>query len=498
MIIASAVLSAVAACGSTVQVSGSGATDSVPLGGAGGSSTGIDSPADSATDGALGNDAAGDRGSNTGPAGSGAGPSSTVVSGKSPDGTGAHGTTQVRTGPQRPVRIGVLVPQVGDANGAIGAQSTQPSVSAKSLATALALSLNTKGGMDGHKVELVYRSWDATSSNYSNDAAAACAYFTQDDPVHVVIDLGLGLHYGMQECLAKRGVADIGPPSDDVATSAAKLFATPNSVTSSRRYRGVVQGLAATGYLNKTSRIGVVLENCADLARAYERSVLPALAQHGLKQVTSSTVDCTQGFTSAGPAASALQGAVLKFNSAGVDRVLFVSDFEQVALMLFANQAESQGYRPGYALSGLAAAAITRANIPSGQWPQLHGVGHFPYADTDDPGTAPLPAERHCLQLLKDGGMTVRTWTDRALAAQMCNNVLLISAAVHARQGDVSGASIAAGIETLGSRFAVAGLVSTATSFSSTRRDGPSQLAVFQYVAACSCSRYSGRPFAVR
>jgi ABC-type branched-subunit amino acid transport system substrate-binding protein len=491
-------LTAVAACGSTVQVTGTGSvgsdggTGSLAQPGSSGAPAVAGYDGGDRTGGLAGGHGAGGR------AGSGD-PSSSGDPGSAP-GDPAPATSRITTpaaGGSGPLRIGLLVPELGSANSALGAQSTS-AVSPKSVASALATSLNRTGGIAGHKIEIVYRSWDASSSNYSNEAAASCAYFTQDAPVPVVIDLGFGLHYGMQACLGKKGEATLGPPSDDAATSAARLFATPNYVTSSRRYRAVVQGLSDTGYLTQKSRIGVVLENCPDLSRAFQQSVRPALTQRGLHLVTTYDMDCTQGFASAGPAASAIQGAVLNFRSNNVDRVLLVSDFEQIALMLFGNQAESQGYRPGYALSSLASAAITRANIPQGQWPQLHGVGSFPYSDIDDPHAAPTPVEKHCLQLIKSGGVNVTSWADRAIAAQMCNNLLLVSASVTQQRGADSGTAIAAGIERLGQSFSVAGLVTGGTLFSSTRRDGPRDGSVFQYVPSCGCSRYSGRPFALR
>jgi hypothetical protein len=169
-----------------------------------------------------------------------------------------------------------------------------------------------------------------------------------------------------------------------------------------------------------------------------------------------------------------------------------VSDYEQVVLELFAPQAESQGYRPGYLLSSQAQTSVMRPNLPSGQWPQLHGVGYARGVDIDDPRT-PLPSvDRQCLSLLRAGGATTTGWQDTYVATAICNPFLLLQHALRLTNGDAQGRALAQAIASLGTTFAAAGTVDGRTRFGQGRTDGPDTAAPFSFVQDCSCLRYTG------
>jgi hypothetical protein len=347
-------------------------------------------------------------------------------------------------------------------------------------------------------VNVIYRAVDSTSSDYGSQASAACSTFTQDHPVPVVLDFIFGNRVGMASCLAKHGIADFGMgTTDTVADNSVGLFASPNWITSTRRYPAVLAGLHATGYLTAMNKIGVLVESCPYLQRAYQRAVVPEISRLGLDLADTEGIDCTTGFSSAGPASASVQSAVLRFRSHGVDRVLMVSDYEQVTLLLMANYAESQGWRPGYLLSSAAQTEVMRANIPSGQWPQLRGVGWSPGLDTDDPHH-PLPAvDQRCLDLIHAGGVTVTGWQNIFVATSECSDLFFLQAALQRSRGDARGAALMSGVESLGSSFDSPGLVDGHTGFGPGRRDGPTSAAPFGYVAACTCMAYTGHPIAV-
>jgi hypothetical protein len=358
---------------------------------------------------------------------------------------------------------------------------------------ALVAALNKNGGLAGRKLSVDYYTVDSTSSDYSTQANAACAHFTQDAPVPLVIDLGFGTRNGMAACLAKHGVADFGfGTSDTVGDNAAGLFAAPDWMTSTRRYPAVLTGLHSTGYVTAKNKIGVLLEGCPYLRRAYQQAVVPTISRLGLKLVDTEDVDCTSGFSSAGPASSAIQSAVLRFRSHGVDRVLMVSDYEQVTLLLMANAAESQNWRPGYMLSSTAQTEVMRPNIPSGQWPQLHGIGWSPGLDIDDPHQ-PLPAaDQHCLGLIKKGGLAVSGWQNIYIATTECSQVFFLGAALQKSGGDATGRALMAGVEALGTSFVSPGIVAGRTFFGPERHDGAAAIVPFGYVATCRCLKYTG------
>lgn len=425
----------------------------------------------------------------------GSGPA--VVGGAGPaaaPATGPGGTRATAAG-HGPLKIGMLYPDDGAANAALGV-TTSAANNPKNIMQALVAAVNKHGGLAGRKLTVDYDTVDATSSDYSTQANAACARFTQDDPVPVVLDLAFGNRYGMADCLAKHGVADFGDgTSDTVSDNAVGLFAAPDWMTSTRRYPAVLNGLHATGYLTAKNKIGVLLEGCPYLRRAYQQAVVPTISRLGLDLVDTEDLDCTTGFSSAGPASSAVQAAILRFRSHGVDRLLMVSNYEQVALLLMANAAESQNWRPGYMLSSNAQTEVMRSNIPSGQWPQLHGIGWSPGLDIDDPHQ-PLPAsDQHCLDLIKEGGDAVSGWQNVYVATTECSALFFLGAALQKSGGNPTGRALMDSVEGLGTSFVSPGIVDGRTSFGPDRRDGPAAVAPFGYVAACRCLKYTGQPF---
>jgi hypothetical protein len=331
-------------------------------------------------------------------------------------------------------------------------------------------------------------------SDYNSQAAAACAHFAEDKHVPVVLDVAYGNKFGMASCLAKHGVADFGlGTSDAVNDDAVGLFASPVGMSSTRRYPAVLDVLRSTGYLTPKNRIGVLLEDCPDLRRAYAEAVRPEISRLRLDLADIAKIGCTSGFASAGPAAAATQAAVLRFRSHRVDRVLIVSDFEQVALMLLANAAASQGWRPGYMLSSAAQTEVIRHSISKTQWPQLHGVGWSPRLDIDDPHQPLSQADRRCLDLIKRGGITVSGWQNTYIATTECSEVFFLGAALTASRGDARGSALMAAVDSLGTGFISPGVLDGRTTFSATRRDGPAAVAPFGYVVTCGCLRYTGR-----
>ncbi|HEU5034837.1 MAG TPA: hypothetical protein VFT62_08800 [Mycobacteriales bacterium] len=407
----------------------------------------------------------------------------------------ASGTVQPPATSRRPLTIGMLYTSNGAANAALGV-ATAASSGPNTVMSALVRALNRRGGLAGRQLRVEYSAVDATSSDYSTQANAACSKFTQDKPVPVVLDFAFGNRYGMAQCLAKRGVADFGLGTSDTAgDNAVRMFASPDWMTSSRRYPAVLAGLHQTGYLTSSNKIGVLLENCPYLQRAYQRNVMPEVARLGLHVADTEGFDCTSGFSSAGPASASIQSAVLRFRSHGVDRVLIVSDYEQVALLLLANDAESQGWRPGYMLSSAAQAEVMRANIASGQWPQLHGIGWSPGLDTDDPHRPLAAPDRRCLDLIKSGGVSVSGWQNIYVATAVCSHVFFLDAALGRSNGDARAEALMSAIGSLGARFVAPGILDGRTFFGPTRRDGPAAVAAFGYVAACKCMRYTSAPF---
>lgn len=420
-----------------------------------------------------------------GPSGPGAGPT----------GGGAGSTGVVgSSGPDRsPLTIGLTYTDNSGSTAALGA-STSQTASQKSVAQAFVRAFNAAGGLDGRKLTAVEYSFNADDSDYSTDAATACATFTQDHHVSLVLDTAFGTIGGFRDCLQKAGVVDITTQDEGDRTISAQavLHANTASMNVDRSYAAVLLGMTATGYLTKSNQLGLIVEGCPEGNNAYSHTLLPLIKRLGLKAPKEEQIACTTGFASAGPAAPAINNAILAFRQAGVDRVLFVSYNEAVILLLFANDADSQRYYPGYLLSSGGEAEALRSNIPSGQWPQLHGVGNQPFVDTD--GAVPNAVDKRCDRLVRAGGVTPASYLDEVFVYSECAPFLLLEAALAKTNGHATARDVMAGINSLGSSFADPGVVGASASYTSAKHDGPDMVQVFGYVASCQCMRYFGAP----
>jgi hypothetical protein len=381
-----------------------------------------------------------------------------------------------------PLQIGLVYNDVSGSSAALGATTTD--VDAKQVAQALVRGVNAKGGLAGRKLEAIEYSFNNQDPDFSTDAAEACAKFTEDNHVSVVLDGGFGTIGGFRDCLQKHGVLDITQAVEDdrVGSRRAPLHDNTFNMTPDRAYGATLNGLTATGYLTKSSQFGVIVEQCPHLLRAYGNTIKPLIAKLGMKPPLERTIECTTGFASAGNAAAPISSAVLAFRQGGADRVMFVSDYETVVLLLFANAASSQSYQPGYALTSNAQAEYIRQNLnDSRQWPGLNGVGWAPSFDVADANVPPTPTERRCLELVQAGGLQAQDYLSRGLVYVACSTFLLLEAALMRTNGVSTPQVLQGAINGIGSGYVAPGLIGGGTTFTSSRRDGPDLVRVFGY-----------------
>jgi ABC-type branched-subunit amino acid transport system substrate-binding protein len=395
------------------------------------------------------------------------------------------------------LKVGVAYIDNSQTQEALGVSSDQ-TANGRSAARAMVRGINDAGGLNGRNLQAVEYAWDTSRNNWSTDATAACEKFTRDEPVSIVLDAAFGTTGGFGECLQKAGVLHItnGPEGDHVSSRQRSLHANTRSMVDDRTYGAVAANLHATRYLTSRNQLGVIVEQCPAIERAYAQSIKPLLARLGLAAPIERFIECTTSLASAGPGGSAVSAAILAFRNAGVDRVMFVSDQESVLLLLFANAASSQQYFPGYALSSSAQAETLRStdNLPPDQWPQLHGVGTSPSVDVADDGTDPVGVDARCVRLAKRGGLTVQARVDYAFVYGACGLFLLLEAALERTSNGSDPALLQGAINGLGRSFQAPGLVAHSTRYSPTEHDGPNAVRVFGYVEQCTCLRYRGEP----
>lgn len=394
-----------------------------------------------------------------------------------------------------PLALGILY-TINDAAAGAGVNNGN-SFTPEAAYKALVRAWNARGGLAGRRIVPVYAALRSSSSSFANDLETACQTFTRDNKVTAVLaSTGIYLEtFGA--CLARTGTPLISGDyamGDDTALAAVPGYLTPSTVTTDTRLRVLLERLTAIGRITRADRLGVIVEGCPFDERTYDRTVVPVARRLGLTITDHVSTRCFNQIGDLGGQAADLQNAVLRFNTAGVTQVLFVSGSVEGNLMLyFATAAEAQSYHPHYALTSAVAATIQEANTPKGQLANAAGLGWLPSLDRtgDSPRT---PAQTRCLADLKAGaGVVPSSGTDRFFAFSACDTFALYDAALRRTAGHTAQAEVVAAVHGLGTAF-----VSSSTpvaDFSGTRRAGAGQARVFAWATGCGCFDYTGSPF---
>lgn len=487
------------ACGTTVPLSQQVRNGSQQLSGTSGTGTST-SVGSTGTGGSIGSSGAGSSGTSgtAGLAGGTAG--STQVGSTGAGSTGAGGSTGLSTSGARvttPLKVGVVVTDIGAAVQALGASSGS-SHAANDGYKAVIKALNLLGGLSGRRIDATYVVINALDNNYQNDAQTACAAM-KDAKVELVISDAASTDYGFAACLWQAHV----PMLSIVPSSAATLAKAPyvfNSFapTLDAGYGAVVDRLVASGYLTTHSKIGFIRISCPEMDAAYNDSVLPRIRAAHLATPIEYTVSCAAGFQDAGAYSAAMQSAVLRFRGSGVDRVFVMGSQENLLLQYFAEQAQNQAYHPGYALSAgsLPVTLINANTFPQQQLPQVHGVGWHPVSETGvDHRTA---TEQRCITLATKGGFKPANIVEVFALYQACSNLFLLETVVNDGNGAADYNALRSVIPTLGSTFTSTGIINGSTLFSTSRHNGPVLANEWGFNSSCTCFRYVGQPAPMR
>lgn len=486
-------LAAVTGCGSTVQQQ-TLQTGAAPLGGDG-LGTGLQAPQAVGDDAAAGGvaDPAAPQGVDA-PAGvrvePGAPATGSGADAPAPGDPPAAGTAPAPTRDSSPLALGLLYVNNDAAAGAGVDNGT--TFGPRRVLEALVAATNAKGGLAGRRVVPTYYELRSSSSSFAADLQAACARFAEDAKVSIVISL-LGLaEEQLSACLAKSGIVHVNGSyglGDRSSIEGQPLTVSPSALGADRRLAALLERMKAAGHLTASSRIGVLVEGCPFNERAVERTLTPAAKQLGLDVVSIRSTRCFGGINDLSGLASDAQGAVLDFNSQRVDRVVFVSAVEGNLMLVFATAAESQGYRPGYALSSLVIPNVIQDNVPQSQLTDAKGMGWLPALD-DAGDVTPTPAADACVATLKSQGLTPTTRSDHFFAFAPCDAFRLTDQVLRQTAGSTDRWN--AGLDAVGSSFAGAATVEGRTDFRDGRRDGPARARTFAWNASCSCFRYTG------
>jgi ABC-type branched-subunit amino acid transport system substrate-binding protein len=349
---------------------------------------------------------------------------------------------------------------------------------------AMADEANAHGGIAGRRLVMVFFLVNLTDSP-ATQGQAACEKFTQDNKVAMVLS---GYYYASADtCLAQKGVpAFLGTNYGVDRTAAARTrtvvaWATPLLDRLATVLPGAFQRL---GELKSGTSAGIFVTDSAPFRRS-AALLSSALTHSGVKVVTETVRDSDSGDYSG--AASDASAAVLKFRSAGVTEVLFLSHnaFEPTLLMQAAN---SQGYQPTYLLSTQQYPGSLVGLVPASQLKGALAIGWAPAEDLTS-GYDSSPRAQECLRELKRHGRTYSSPAQTLVGLLACDGVDLLKRAAEATGGLTSRDVLQRNaIDAKGFVSAV----TIKTAFPGGRRDGVAAYRPMAFGSDCGCFRYTG------
>jgi len=359
----------------------------------------------------------------------------------------------------------------------------------KPMTEAMVSWINAHGGILGHPVQLAQ--YDFNIAEYAQDPAsteqAACTAWTQDDHAFAVVDTA-GVAAGALPCLAARGTPLVEP---DMLINQAEINRyrpyvwDPTAMTVDRYIPALVDRLVArrffTGWNTTTGtpsaatpvRVGIMHFD-DPVWNVYANLYKSELAHDGVK--VTDEVTYPHGLQNE---SADTQNAVLRFRAHGVTEVLNAN-------ILFYEDAQSQGYYPRYALDSIIGPDVIAQNAPAQELRGSEGEGYAPYGDVD-PASLPAeltPASHACHEIMKAYGQDS---TDYAPYGVCDLFMFILKAAEASKQVSVRG--LLAGGESLGTWVTA----ETWTGyFAPDRHAAARYFRDFAFDSSCTCYRYSG------
>jgi hypothetical protein len=353
--------------------------------------------------------------------------------------------------------------------------------------------INKHGGLAGHKIRLIFATYDPAGSDPATQEQAMCEKFTRDN--HVVAALLVPTaSETARRCLTSKGIPTIsrglGAMVDDKVFAATPLFATSGTLSLDRMAAVYVDGLYAQDYFGAKPTIGLITAEEPSFTRVSDGALRQALRRHGLKVEVEQRVPTAYTVSSYGNAAPAVQSALLQFQSKGVNHVLFLQPTGASAL-LFMTAADNQGYHPRYGMSTNDQLQNIAGQVGASQLAGAVAVGWYPSADVPQNTFQRPAAAKKCLALLAAHGNRPGEQSAESGILGICDSVGVFAGAV--RAGGLGGRTTISGVERLGRSVASAAYLELG--YGPGHRDGVSLAAGAAYQSSCSCFKYNARRF---
>jgi len=435
-------------------------------------------------------------------------------------GTGGAATTSTSTGDsdtqpgKRPVADGVI--GIDDDTITLGFEYTEGNAStqraagfeglapapAKELHAIMGRYINETGGIAGRELVQVFHVYDAQGRDVSVQEQEACVRFTQDEHVFAVNSVnavGPGFHTdNYRACItdADTGLISAAGLSvvDDRAYGEFEGYLEPNAMSITGVVSTSVRGLHEQGFFDDAT-LGVISIDRPRFRDVVDNVMRPALQTIGSSIEEISWLAVPENEGDLGAVAAHLSNTALRFNQAGVNRVMILESGGGVTL-LFTNAAESQGYRPTYGLTTVNGLHVIASNVPQGQLDGARFVGWAPSVDVHPdhfPGS--WDSRDLCTSIYDDAGQSFDNPNAAAGALIICDGYLFMRAALDAGSGPITRRSFQEGA--LAMRAAYESPLVRWTSFNSSKRYGVDRYRHGEFAADCRCFRYTSEAFSI-
>ena len=336
-----------------------------------------------------------------------------------------------------------------------------------SIIKAVVEDINRHGGILGRTVVPLFH--DIATANLETDATsqaqATCTAFTQDAHVVAVVNIVAGIDLPtFYQCLAQHDTPLISAgfvPADDALFNGYAPYLYKLTAASFTQLTPVwLARLTAMGYFHgwntttggpgtTAARVGLLYPAQQPQQRIFA-DIKRRLTAAGYTVAKEFQYDASN----LNNESASMSNAVLQMRNAGVTHILS----SESDVLLFMTAADSQHYRPRYALTSYHAAAVQlQGTVPTSQLVGSMGVGWLPVSDVDaghNPG-AVSSGETSCRKLMHGAGQDSSSASAEIVEFAICDAVRLTADAVNLSRNP-SSSGLHLGLAQLGSRFASA------------------------------------------
>ena len=385
------------------------------------------------------------------------------------------------------IKLGFVYPK-----GTYGGASADGGAHASDRAIDLALIawFNQNGGIAGRKIEPVfYENDEQSSKTYRQREQERCVVFTEDNQVFAVYP-----HYTSSEneaaCLAGTGTqlvvtntaANASGRFDDESFRRYPNVWGPVTPSANRTFAALVNRAHAAKYFEGGGvtgvRLGLLYTDEPASRRAVERSLKPALKAKGQSIAQEAAIMAPYNINDLAPMTSQIQSAVLRFRTNNISHVMIPTGLGSIIAGQFMRVAESQGYRPRYALESGSAGLDREPFSGTDVTPQLKGAVYMGWDPSIDVGDqASTQPARDCDGAMKKAGIK----TPDPRGGGVCDFLLFLKAGLDGAT-DVTPGGLAAGIRKAGR---VAFVRTWSSDFGSGNHDGASLVRMAHFDFAC-------------